>query len=237
MIRLVTVYVAIDMCSVKNLRNLRLHYSTYTMAEKRITQIIFDKSLKPQSLSRNLSPANYALPQSKIPRLKKKSPQPKVSVSSDEAPTVDILFKQHPNSPWEKYTEIMKVLHFEGEVSLVIRKRSPRTTACIREFPEEKAQETLFSYEQLQHLNITSVIEAFCTPQLLYIVFERTYFSLEQMIQCPLYPTKEQLAATVGQVSTKLCDSFYSAIPINIDFRWSMLLKKQEPCPWPLIMF
>lgn len=176
--------------------------------EKRITQIIIDKSQKSQSLSRRLNSTNNALPLSKIPRLKKKLPQPKVSVTNNETLTVDMLFKQHPSDPWEKYTEIMKILHFEGEVSLAICKTSPRTTVCIREFPEKEAQKTLFSYEQLHHLNITSVIEAFCTPQLLYIVFERTHFSLEQMIQCPLYPTKEQLAATVGQVSSKPCNYF-----------------------------
>jgi hypothetical protein len=200
--------------------------------EKRITQIIIDKSLKPQS---NLT--NNALPLSKIPRLKKRLPQPKVLVTSYEAPTVDTLFKQHPSDPWEKYTEIMKILHFEGEVSLAIRKASPRMTVCIREFPEKEAQKTLFSYEQLHHINIASVIEAFCTPQLLYIVFERTHFCLEQMIKCPLYPTKEQIAATVGQVSGKPRTYFYSILLTNVDFRRLMLFKEQGPFTWTFIMF
>lgn len=205
--------------------------------EKRITQIIIDKSLKPQSLSRTLNSTSNALPLSKIPRLKKRLPQPKVSVASNEAPTVDTLFKQHPSDPWEKYTEIMKILHFEGEVSLAIRKTSPRATVCIREFPEKEAQKTLFSYEQLHHINIASVIEAFCTPQLLYIVFERTHFSIEQIIKCPLYPTKEQLAATVGQVSGKPCNYFPSILLINIDFGRLVLFKKQRPFAWTFIMF
>lgn len=173
--------------------------------EKRITQII----IEPQSSSRTFNPTGHTLPKSsKVPRLKKSLPQPKVSVSGDDTSTVGILFPTYPNDPWKKYTEIMKILHFEGEVSLVISKKSPRTIVCIREFPAKKTQETIFSYEQLHHINIASVIEAFSTTKLLYIVFERTHFSLEQMIQCPLYPTKEQLAATVGQVSSKPCDYF-----------------------------
>ncbi|KAL7783594.1 kinase-like domain-containing protein [Trichoderma ceciliae] len=180
------------------------------MTEKRITQIFIDPSLKPQNLSQQSSSTERALPQSRIPRLKRNLPRLAPLASGDEAQpsnasVLSVSIKQHPGNPWAEYREVLKVLNFEGTVSLAIRKRSPRAVVNIREYPGEKAAETLFTYSQLHHINIVSIVEAFCTPEMLYIAFEWTQFSLEQIIQCPIYPTIAQLAAILGQILDGLC--------------------------------
>jgi hypothetical protein len=85
----------------------------------------------------------------------------------------------------------------------------------VRVFATRVAAETLHVYRQLDHRNIVTALEAFTTDSRLYIVLEHMPLSLEQIVRSPAYPNERQLAAILGQVSSRIsAESIRSSLQV-----------------------
>lgn len=84
---------------------------------------------------------------------------------------------------------------------MAVQKAPPVKLVHVRAFPKTAAEKTLHMFRQVQHRNITHVLDAFATDNGLYVVLEHMPVSLEWIVRSPAYPDERQLAAFLGQVS------------------------------------
>ncbi|KAI1839356.1 hypothetical protein JX266_014433, partial [Neoarthrinium moseri] len=90
--------------------------------------------------------------------------------------------------------------HYLGELfTFAVKKTQPYTCVAIRQYSTSLGHAALKSAGELHHRNILNAIEAFKTEDSIYILFEDTVTTLENVIQSTLYPDDLQLNAIIGQ--------------------------------------
>lgn len=102
--------------------------------------------------------------------------------------------------PQELYTMEYQI-RLAGLVTLAVQKKRPFTCAIIKEFPINKAEETLYWCRRPRYNNITTALETFSTDNIIYIAFKEMVVTLGALVACPTYPNETQLGMILGQVS------------------------------------
>ncbi|KAM0540217.1 hypothetical protein ACHAO7_011402 [Fusarium culmorum] len=106
--------------------------------------------------------------------------------------------------PWEYYIKSpIEFLDLSGRVRIARKRTSPSFCVGVRRFPKQNGDEIMARAFRFDHHNIASAFEAFVTDSFLYMVFEEAVQGLDHLVQSPIYPSCEQLAVILGQVSVK----------------------------------
>ena len=108
---------------------------------------------------------------------------------------------QH-DSPWKTY-EKGHDLKFDQFVIVAARKAPRHGKVAIKEFAKQDASHKLDMIRRVRHERFVNLLEVFEVDKTVYAVFEHIFTSLKQVIACAAYPTELQLAAILGQVSSK----------------------------------
>ncbi|KAH8689291.1 hypothetical protein BGW36DRAFT_308482 [Talaromyces proteolyticus] len=103
-------------------------------------------------------------------------------------------------SPWDTYTKVFKC-ELAGDVVIVVHRTEPSEVYALRSYREPTAAKVLHRLTQLQHKNILSVKECFCTEESMYALCQDFPLTLEDIITCDAYLDEIQLSAILTQVS------------------------------------
>jgi hypothetical protein len=103
-------------------------------------------------------------------------------------------------SPWDTYRKVFKC-ELAGDVVIVVHRTEPSEVYALRSYREPIAAKVLHRLTQLQHKNILSVKECFCTEDSMYALCQDFPLTLEDIITCDAYLDEIQLSAILTQVS------------------------------------
>lgn len=122
--------------------------------------------------------------------------------SMDKSTMADPLqFRALWESPWQQYEKVYN-MEIAGAVEVAVRKVSPIELVHIRSFSNSEAEKALHMFQQLQHCNLVTALDAFATDNGLYVVLKYMSISLEQIISSPVYPDERELAVILEQMSS-----------------------------------
>jgi hypothetical protein len=189
------------------------------MSSKRNTQIDFfgigagkASSRSPKSPVGSLNPKADAT--NKLGRKRALSPQGDTVESFDtlrpsKLPTIaESGIRAHEEleikheSPWKRYEKVYD-RELGGPVTVAAQIAHPCNLVVIRKFSEPSAEKALYMFRQIQHDNFIAALRVFMTEKTFYIVLEHLPLCLDQIVASPAYPNELQLAAMVGQVSSR----------------------------------
>ena len=111
----------------------------------------------------------------------------------------EYVMTQH-TSPWNSYDGKYE-LQIEEFITVAVKKTSPGILVTIKAINESSSDEKILMLQSLQHECFSIPRDIFRFEQSLYIVFDYIPVSLFEVVLCPAYPSEEQLAAILGQVS------------------------------------
>lgn len=137
----------------------------------------------------------------------------KVSSKTDEPRvTGAVKLRTAWESPWEQYEKVYD-LELAGAVEVAVRKKAPVHLVHVRRFSNAESEKVLHRFRQLLHPNIVVALDVFMNNDGLYVVLEHMSIALERIVTSPAYPTEQQLAAILGQVSGVHLAECISSLP------------------------
>ena len=103
------------------------------------------------------------------------------------------------SSPWNTYDKKFQ-LKIKEYVSVAVKKALPDELSVIKSFDEEAAYEKILMLQRLRHERFVLPLEVYNFDQTSFVVFDYIPLSLAQVVESPVYPDQEQLAAILRQV-------------------------------------
>ncbi|EED20934.1 conserved hypothetical protein [Talaromyces stipitatus ATCC 10500] len=103
-------------------------------------------------------------------------------------------------SPWDTYAKVFNC-ELAGDVVIVVHRTEPSEVYALRPYREAIGAKVLHRLTQLQHKNILSAKECFCTEESMYALCQDFPLTLEDIITCDAYLDEIQLSAILTQVS------------------------------------
>jgi hypothetical protein len=103
-------------------------------------------------------------------------------------------------SPWGIYTKIYN-LKLDCWVTVAAAKGPSRKRVAVKSFSEPDSYQKVRMLYQIRHDNFVTVLESFSFEETFYVVLERMAITLDQIVVSPPYPSEQELAAILGQVS------------------------------------
>lgn len=201
---------------------------------RRFTRLVIggrSENHPPDSSSYSTEQATSA--KSTIPKLRESHPvdlhQPHQTTNQPPpAPElIQTVIKTSFGTPWKHYIKSsIELVDLAGKVKIARKQESPSVNVAIRKFPKQNSKDVLSYASQFKHHNIISVLEAFFTDSSFYLVFEEAFQCLEHLVQSPIYPTCEQLAIILGQVSSKKTSGSSERTLIRVGPGWFNLYRK-----------
>ncbi|KAH6664583.1 hypothetical protein B0J14DRAFT_607286, partial [Halenospora varia] len=116
--------------------------------------------------------------------------------ASDSQQSISPGYKPSLESVVINYIEVLN-LDLNGLIIVAEQKSPPSRLVAIKVFPLKAAKKALYRHQHIKHNNIVTVLDAFTTKTLLYIVLKHLPISLRQVVKGAKYPTKQQLAAII----------------------------------------
>ncbi|BDD61486.1 hypothetical protein MPDQ_004948 [Monascus purpureus] len=133
-------------------------------------------------------------------------------------------------SPCDTFREVF-CCDLAGPVSMVVYRSRPSRVMAIRTFTQNRTDQMLEIFRNIQHENILSAIECYKDGETVYFRFDDFPVTLEHLVACDAYPTETQLALILSQLLQGLSHllkcglAHQSLICSNILLSWSGILK------------
>ena len=106
------------------------------------------------------------------------------------------------SSPWNTYDEKFE-LKIKEYVCVAVKKHFPDELFVIKTFHQKTAHEKILMLQRLRHERFLPLMEIYKFDQTSFAVFDYIPLSLAQVVESPVYPDQEQLAAILRQVISK----------------------------------
>ena len=105
-------------------------------------------------------------------------------------------------SPWQSLQKVYE-LKLDGFITVAVRRPPSCELVTVKSFVGSDSQQKMERLQQTHHENFVAFLETFRSEGSLHVVLDYIPISLAHMIASPAYPTELQLAAILGQVSSR----------------------------------
>lgn len=165
--------------------------------EQRSLQDVSTEQLEGRVPRLNLSPAREAVFTTDGSTGKKPHT---VTTSSALATNIHEPWVVKYESPWTTYQKGYE-LKFDQYVIVAVRRSPSSGRVVIRDFNARDASYKLGILRKISHERFVTVLEVFQSDTKVFAVFDHSFTSLKQVVDCAAFPTRQQLTAILSQVN------------------------------------
>ena len=103
-------------------------------------------------------------------------------------------------SPWITYQKAYE-LKFDQYITVAVRRRPYSGRVVIRDFDAREASYKLGVLRKISHERFVTLLDVFQSETKVFAVFDHSFTSLKQVVDCAAFPSRHQLTAIISQVN------------------------------------